>query len=136
MAFSTMVGTNLGYPFACRSPDTAPDRRFFSLISGGVALQVAALAFPPLRGVLGLPRAFSFLEIVGFAAGVGIPWVTAGLTAGADDVIVRQGNGAAAMSSIVAVRSHQRRIGRATRGRAGISHTAAADLVRQMEVVR
>ena len=115
MAFSTMVGTNLGYPFACRSTDSAPDRRFFSLISGGVALQVAALAFPPLRGVLGLPQAFSVLEIVGFAAGIGVPWVTAGLTAGVatDEIIVRKGNGAVAMAGTTALTSQHRRIGRA-----------------------
>ena len=134
MAFSTMVGTNLGYPFACRSTDAAPDRRFFTLISSGVALQVAALAFPPLRGVLGLPQAFSLLEVAGFAAGMGLPWVTAGVMGGvsADEVIVRKGNGAVAVSRVAELRSQRR----TTHVRAPISRAVAADHVRKMEVMR
>ena len=94
MAFSTMVGTNLGYPFVCRSTDTAPDRRFFALISSGVALQAAALAFPPLRGLLGLPQAFSLLEVAGFAGGLLLPWAVG--AARSDDLIVRRGVASAA----------------------------------------
>ena len=134
MAFSTMVGTNLGYPFACRSTDAAPDRRFFTLISGGVALQLAALAFPPLRGLLGLPQAFSILEVAGFAAGMGLPWATAGVTGGvaADEVIVRKGNGTVAVSKVTDVRLQRR----TTHVRAPISRTGVADHVRKMEVMR
>ena len=88
VAFSTMVGTNLGYPFACRSQDSVPGRRFFALISSGAALQLVALAFPPLRAVLGLPQAFSLLEVGGFAAGVLLPWV-GGHTV-REEIIVRQ----------------------------------------------
>jgi hypothetical protein len=89
MAFSTMVGADLGYPFACRSDDSAPGQRFVALISGAVALQVAALAFPPLRAVLGLPRALSLLEVGGFAAGLLLPWATAPRAGG--ELIVRPG---------------------------------------------
>jgi Ca2+-transporting ATPase len=130
VAFSTMVGTNLGYPFACRSTDAAPDRRFFTFIGSGVALQLVALAFPPLRAVLGLPQAFSLLEVGGFAAGIVLPW--AGAPAAGDQIIVRYGNGALAPSNLGAAHPSLRRAERertiATKTRPGRERLAPVPL--------
>ena len=136
MAFSTMVGTNLGYPFTCRATDAAPGRRFFTLIGSGVVLQVAALAFPPLRAVLGLPQAFSAVEAAGFVVGMGLPWAMAGTSRG--DVIARSGNGALVLTGARPRHARIRNIS-ATRmqGTVGAapSSAAAADVHREREVI-
>jgi len=75
MAFSTLMGAQLGYTGVCRSPEAAPDSRFLALVGTAVGLQVATLAVPPLRLLLGLPALATAGEVAGFAAGLAVPWV-------------------------------------------------------------
>jgi hypothetical protein len=64
---------------------------------------------------------------------MGLPWATAGMTAGvaSDEVIVRKGNGAVAPSGVSDLRSRRR----APRARAPIGRTVVANQVRKMEVM-
>jgi Ca2+-transporting ATPase len=90
-AFSTLIGAELGYTFTCRAPGTRPDRTFWQLTGAAAGVHMATFAVPPLRMLLGMPPLPSLAEVVGFVAGLAVPWVISSATDGA--VIVRRGTG-------------------------------------------
>jgi len=89
-AFSTLVGTELGYAAMCRAAGAPPSARFDLLVAAGAALQVAALGLPPLRWLLGLPLRPAAAEAAGFGIGLALPWLLA--ASASDPVIVRIGS--------------------------------------------
>jgi Ca2+-transporting ATPase len=88
--FHWLAGAELGYALACRSSAAPPEGRFLGLLGGAAALHAATLLLPPLRAVLRLPGAFSFLELAAFGAGALLPVAVGG--AGRDLVVVRRGH--------------------------------------------
>jgi hypothetical protein len=70
-----MTAAQLSYAFTCRSDETPMEPRFVHLVGSAVALQAAALLFPPLRGLLRLPAAaaLSPIGLGGMLAGLGAP---------------------------------------------------------------
>jgi Ca2+-transporting ATPase len=90
-AFSALAGAELGYALACRRRGGAPDARFVRFLGGAVALHATALALPPLRAALALPRLASLGELACFGAGLAAPALV--FRATRDLVIVRRGAG-------------------------------------------
>jgi Ca2+-transporting ATPase len=90
-AFTALVAAQLGYALACRSPGVPLGRRFKLYWGASVAVQALAILAPPVRRLLGLPGPSSPFELLGFGAGLIVPW----LVAATDPVIVRQGEAAA-----------------------------------------
>jgi Ca2+-transporting ATPase len=88
-AFGALAGAELGYALACRRPGRTPDARFVRFLGGAVALHGVALALPPLRGALALPRVASLGELAAFGAGFAAP--TFVFRGSSDLVIVRRG---------------------------------------------
>jgi Ca2+-transporting ATPase len=89
--FSALVGSQLGYVFACRSPSSPPpDERFIELVSAAAALHVTGICFPPVRALLRLPAAVSMAELVAFGVGLAVPAATA--RPSRDVRIVRKGS--------------------------------------------
>lgn len=88
-AFATLAAAELGYTLLCRAPETQASPRFTRMMGLAGGVQVAALALPPLRSLLGLPVTPSWLEVAGVGAGLLVPWTLA-----PDSVIVRRGRAA------------------------------------------
>lgn len=97
-AFACLTSAQLGYTMSCRAGEAPPSLRFQQLMAVAGGLQFATLAVPPLRGLLGLPAAVSWLEAAGFAGGFAVPW----LLAPRDGVIVRHGNARASVAAVTA----------------------------------
>ncbi|RKH44620.1 cation-transporting P-type ATPase, partial [Corallococcus sp. AB050B] len=79
LAFGTLTAVQLGYSAVCRAPTQARrhaptdgEWRLPAFVGGAAALHVAALTFPPLRRVLGLP-APTPLTFGGLALGFVLP---------------------------------------------------------------
>ena len=86
LAFSSLVGAQLGYTFLCRAQGAAIGPRFLQLWGAAAGLQATTLLVQPLRGLLGL-GAPSVLEVGGFALdALGLWWLQR-----RDEVIVREG---------------------------------------------
>ncbi len=94
VAFATMASAELGYTFLCRAPESPASPRFTRMMGLAAGLQTAALVVPPVRVLLGLPSTPSWLEALGAAAGMAVPWAMA-----PDAVIVRRGLAAATQSA-------------------------------------
>ena len=73
-SFATLTAAQLSYTFACRRPGVPPPPRLLQTVGGAAALQVFALAFPPLRRALHL-GAPSLLPWAGFVVGSLMPTV-------------------------------------------------------------
>jgi Ca2+-transporting ATPase len=87
LAFSVLTAGQLGYTTLCRSPERAAHPRFARMMGLASGLQLAAISLPPLRAVLGLHGAVTTSEVIGFWAGLLLPWAFAPR----DLVIVRHG---------------------------------------------
>jgi Ca2+-transporting ATPase len=68
-AFATLVGSQIGYAFACRAPEKRVGPRFVALVGSAAVLQLGAMLLPPFRAALKLP-APSLLPFAGLAIGV------------------------------------------------------------------
>jgi P-type Ca2+ transporter type 2C len=103
VAFQTLAAAQLGYVLACRTPGVRTGRRFRTLWAASLAVQALALGVSPVRRVLGLPASPLAVELVGFGAGLLLPW----LSSATDRAIVRNGpafgsRGPAASLAVVA----------------------------------
>ncbi|XXF80827.1 cation-transporting P-type ATPase [Myxococcaceae bacterium GXIMD 01537] len=98
LAFGSLTAAQLGYAAVCRAPKrlrraTSGDDawRFPVFLGGAAALQSAALTFPPLRGMLGLPRP-SLLAFGGLAVGLLLPGLLGSAPIWRDPVVRRVGS--------------------------------------------